>query len=358
MIKLKSDLGYLEGFTNLQKGRIVKQFEKIVRYNNDLYNYKDYIVIRILEGFNTIKIKENYTYYKRNGEISKPKTLYLLENSSENSYIELNKTLFNFASWLINNNFTTKEKINEIDNITFKKLEQIKIDEERREAEEIAKKNELKKLEENFKKELEQKVIDYNNKEKLELAKNIHINEYGEFYLRSAKLILVLIENLDKKLYKDEIKNMLHLDNKASRKIFECVTGLKLPKTLKGTREFLESITSKNFKGMKEFKARNNNKESVKLEKFIIRKGFDGSNLEVVEGEKLDYLGFTFYINKDKDDKYSITEKLTGLQIVDDTNKTRLLKKLKDRININNINMIKNSIEGIVNKYGELPEAI
>lgn len=358
MLKLKTDLGYLKEFSNLQRGKVNVQLEKLVRYNNTIYSYKEYIAIRVIKGFNTPKIKENYSYYKRDGEKTKPKNLYILCNNS-GQYIKLNKTLFNFAKWLIDNGLTAEEKIVKADNLEFLRLEKIRQEEEKMMLEEQQKENELKRIEEQFKIELEEKIKSYSNIEKLALAEKIHFDLYNEFIPRSARMILVIIDNFDKELYKKKAKSILHLDNRASRKIFEYVTGLKLPKTLKGTMEYLDNITSKDFVDMQEFKPRKKyEQKEVKLEKFYIRKGFDGSNLTVAEGEKFNHLGLDLYIKHDKG-SYSITEASTGVKLIDnDANKSKLLKTLKEKVNNDTIDIIKKNVEILLNKYGELPKVI
>lgn len=359
MIKLKTDLGYLGKFSDLQKGKVNIQLEKLVRYNNMIHSYRSYIAIRVLEGFNNPEVKENYSYYKRDGEKTKPKNLYMLCDNDNNEYIELNKTLFNFAKWLVDNGLTTEEKIVEADNIEFLKLEKIKQDQEKIMLEEQQKEEELERVREQFEIELEEKINSYNNVEKLELAEKIHLDSYGEFYARSARMMLVLIDNFDKEFYKKKAKSILHLDNKASRKIFEHVTGLKLPNTLNGTMEYLESVTSKDFTDMKEFKARKKQEQKeVKLEKFYIRKGVDGSNLIVAEGEKINHLDLDLYIKHNADGSYSITEATTGVMLIgNDTNKARLLKTLKEKVNADTISIVKENIENVLKKFGEITKA-
>lgn len=356
MLKLKTDLGYLKGFSDLQRGKVNIQLDKLVRYSGNIYNYKEYIAIRVIKGFNTPKIKENYSYYKRDGEKTKPKNLYMLCNNS-GQYIELNKTLFNFAKWLIDNGLTAEEKIVKADNLEFLRLEKIKQEQEKIMLEEQQKENELKRIEEQFKIELEEKIKSYSNIEKLALAEKIHFDLYNEFIPRSARMILVIIDNFDKELYKKKAKSILHLDNKASRKIFEYVTGLKLPKTLKGTMEYLDNITSKDFVGIQEFKTRKKyEKQEIKLEKFYVRMGIGGLKLAVAEGEKINHLGLELFI-KYSPKGYSVTEVTTGLQLIgENTNKQELIKTLKNKITSDNINTIKENIKTTIERLGKLPE--
>ena len=73
--------------------------------------------------------------------------------------------------------------------------------------------------------------------------------------------LVALIHNFDDPYCKEEIISRLHNDNKASIKIFECITGLKLPKSYKDRKVYLEGLTTKDFKGIIEYKPRRERKE-------------------------------------------------------------------------------------------------
>ena len=68
--------------------------------------------------------------------------------------------------------------------------------------------------------------------------------------------ILTLIDNIDNDLCKDTLMNWLHNGNRASIKVFECITGLKLPKSNKERREYLRGLSKSNYIESVEFKPR------------------------------------------------------------------------------------------------------
>jgi hypothetical protein len=96
--------GFTDSLSNLQRGKVEKSLDQLYRFNGKVVTEKERILLIIKEGF-TPDYEENYSYYSRKTEaMTKPKTLYKL--SGENSFYEINKTLYNFALYLIENNFT------------------------------------------------------------------------------------------------------------------------------------------------------------------------------------------------------------------------------------------------------------
>lgn len=95
------------------------------------------------------------------------------------------------------------------------------------------------------------KIVDDNINETLEEGKRQgqkmpskeKIAEHRETRIEETKKMFYnLLEDIKNKDYK-KLSSKLHLGNKSSRKIFEEYTGLKLPKTLAGTKELLREFT-------------------------------------------------------------------------------------------------------------------
>ena len=106
--------------------------------------------------------------------------------------------------------------------------------------------------------------------EEKEIVDSIFLDIYGKENSWNYSLV-ALIHNFDDPFCKEEIISRLHNDNKASIKIFECITGLKLPKSYKERKIYLEGITPADFKGMTEYKARKKREEKeVQKEEFYI----------------------------------------------------------------------------------------
>ena len=94
--------GWADGMTALKFGKVFASMNKLIRVDGKiLYDY-EFIKYRINQGFKPKK-RENVQYYKHGGygELTKPKTEYLLTNpENENIGNLVNKTEFEFASYL------------------------------------------------------------------------------------------------------------------------------------------------------------------------------------------------------------------------------------------------------------------
>ena len=75
MLKIKRFLGFTDGIKEPRKTKVENELSACYRYNDSLYNAVEFLCVKLLEGCYPDK-QENYQYYKRNGELSKPKTLY------------------------------------------------------------------------------------------------------------------------------------------------------------------------------------------------------------------------------------------------------------------------------------------
>ena len=87
----------------------------------------------MLEGCYPDK-EENYQYYKRNGELSKPKTLYKYYDLEGKQYYELNKTQYDFVCYLLENGLNKEEVIITYDNADVAYHESLKRAEQKEKA--------------------------------------------------------------------------------------------------------------------------------------------------------------------------------------------------------------------------------
>ncbi len=252
-MEVKRYLGFTDGIKEPRKTKVKNELSRSYRYNGKIYNAVTFLCLKLLEGCYPEK-EENYQYYKRNGELSKPKTLYMYMNPDGKCYFELNKTQYDFVCYLLENGLNTEKAIFTYDKADIERveaLEQEKQDEKaRQEAEEQRKKEER----ENFKiwmhKESE-KIPDFQK----EIIDSIFFSIYGQKNAGNYSLA-VCINNYNTPLCKEEVIARLHNDNKASIKIFECLTGLKLPKGYKERKTYLESISDSDFKEAIKYKPR------------------------------------------------------------------------------------------------------
>ena len=74
-------------------------------------------------------------------------------------------------------------------------------------------------------------------------------------------------------LCKEEVISRLYNGNKASIKVFECLTGLKLPKAYKERKTYLESLTSADFKEMTGYKPQKKKGRGEISKDEILKKG-------------------------------------------------------------------------------------
>ena len=358
IIKVKNLLGYGNDLTEMRKVKLINTLDKQYRYDGVILHRYEFIINRILEGLK-LELVENYSYYSSKIDgYTKPKTLYKLK-AEDDSYYEITKVEYDFATWFINNNITTIEKVGEFELIEDNRVKEI----ERLEAERIEneRQEQLRKAKEKqeFNNWLESESNLYNNIEKIEIAKSIYQDEINQCNIDLCKKVLLLIENIDNEKCRRDLMSRLRNHNPASRKVFYHVTGIRLPNTDKATIELLQNISSNDYKGLINYK-RKEDKEIQRKEivKFY-RKNKDGISL--AEGEELkNKYDLQLYITFDAEkDYYMIVEARTGMTLMSgDRNRTTLLKTFKERMTDDLVKRVKEQIEYLVNANGELPRAI
>lgn len=115
---------------------------------------------------------------------------------------------------------------------------------------------------EDIKRKFREKSIHYRNFEKLSIAKSIYLDGLNDYSPLLARDICYAVDNINEGVSRAMLTSILHVGNKTSKKVFEHVSGLELPKTNKGVKAFLSSkkpieilnpipYTEKNHKDMK-----------------------------------------------------------------------------------------------------------
>lgn len=326
-MEIKRYLGFTDGIKEPRKTKVESELDHLYRYNGNIYNTTTFLCVKLLEGCYPDK-KENYQYYKRNGELSKSKTLYMYMNPDGKCYFELNKTQYDFVCYLLANGLNTEKSMLEYDKADVERIEALKQAEqeekERQEAEEQRKVEEK----ENFKiwmhKESE-KIPDFQK----EIIDSIFLSTYGQQNAWNYSLA-VCINNYNNHLCKEEVIARLHNDNKASIKIFECLTGLKLPKGYKERKKYLESISVSDFKGAVDYKPRKKREEKeVQKEEFYINERTpEGQQWTKVLAEPLTKYGIDMFIRKEAG-RYTISLAESGILVVYASTKKKCLENLK-----------------------------
>lgn len=348
----KSYLGFIKSKL-LKKFRIKSILDKQQIYSNLLENQeyttlmrKDFILYILLNRYYP-KLIENYTKVNsKTLEETKPKTVYKMYNKDKNLYWKITKTEYNFAEYLINNNFDDIENIHkfierEKEEKLLEEQEKIKIEEQKR----ITAENEKK-----FENWLEDEAFKYHNKEKIDIARMIFLDLIHKYDYTSNK-ILVLIDNIEKDMCKNKLISYLANHNKASRKTFEHITGLTLPSKNKDLKDFIYDISTKDFRVPNEYKVSKNLINKNKRIFYVNCRNYTSEVLaeplitEEIEENK-------FFI-REMSSHYEISDTKYGILICTGNTKDEAINALRLMIKERSIEGLEKQIENIFynNKY-------
>lgn len=350
--------GFTDKLKPMQKQRIEDNLNGLIRYNDEVMTKKEYLYKKLLEG-GIPKIIEDVTYWSRKlQEYTKPKTEYHLNNLN-NTYNDITKTEYDYAKYLIENDFIKEEKA--INFITEEqlKLEQKKKQQEEQEAKEKAEKEEKEKQQEDFKSWLDNEIIQYNNEEKYNIAREIFLDGVGQYSEYQLKKLLVMIENIDNPLCKEKLKEWLHSHNTTSKKVFFHITGIHLPSTDKTTLPLLDIISTKDFTGIIQYKRKIEKVEKTEVEqKTFYKYSFDSQENKYIfqesRGEYVRKYELDLYITK-VNNYYTITEGKTGLAVGNGNTKKEAYNKLSELIEVNTLEGVKERIQNFIDNHGISP---
>lgn len=132
-MEIKRYLGFTDEIKEPRKTKVESELDRLYRYNGNIYNTTTFLCVKLLEGCYPDK-EENYQYYKRNGELSKPKTLYKYYDLEGKQYYELNKTQYDFVCYLLENGLNKEEVIITYDNADVAYHESLKRAEQKEKA--------------------------------------------------------------------------------------------------------------------------------------------------------------------------------------------------------------------------------
>ena len=356
-MEIKRYLGFTDGIKEPRKTKVENELSRAYMYNGKIYNAVTFLCVKLLEGCYLEK-EENYQYHKRNGELSKPKTLYMYMNPDEKCYFELNKTQYDFVCYLLENGLNTEESILTYDKADTERIEALKQAEQEEKARQEA--EEKRKAEEKEKFQHWMDVESFNIPEfQKEIIDTIFISLYGKNNTWNYTLA-VCINNYNNPLCKEEVIARLHNDNKASIKIFECLTGLKLPKGYKERKAYLENISVSDFKEAVDYKPRKKREEKeVQKEEFYINERTpEGQRWTKVIAEPFTKYGVDMFI-KCSNGNFSISLAEAGMKVCDGKTKTECINKLKkfvdDRGKEKFLQMVKDATEKMYKVTGINP---
>lgn len=357
MLKINSLLGFEKGKKPMQIEKLKGDLLSTYRASSVLYPTQiNFLIEHIKKGY--IVQEEVFTKYVKNrstGEYEeREKKEYQLFNAELNLYYTLTKTMFNFGSYLINNNLMDNiDSIIEKDNKRIEeqqRKELLKVEEEKRIKEEQQQK------EEEFNNWLHDETLNYdteNNEEKINILKNV-FSKLDKYPLYRIIEFIILVDNFDNKISKNKLISRLSYFNTCSLKAFECLTSIKLGNTDKEIKSRLNSISSKDFKGIKEYKERITKEvEEVEFYMYVengkheLKKGIEYKNKEL-----------EIYIIKDNG-KYKAVEGITGVIITATATKGELMEILKNLMkDSNKLILIKNQINKFIEKGIKAPTKV
>ena len=348
-------LGFTDNLKPMQKVRAEKTLDNLIRHNDNIITNKEFILIKLQEGL-IPGIEEDYSYYSRKlqGE-TKPKTDYRLKDQ-DGSFYHITKTEYNYALYLLDNNFLDEQKVKEFIVAENNKLLQSAQDEFNQKQQEKERKETLERQKQEFNNWLNEQTNNYNNNEKLDIVKSIFLDVQGQYNELMLCKFLVLIENINNPMCKDMLKSWLHNHNTTSKKVFYHITGIKLPSTDKGTMPLLDSLSTVDFKGIipytkKQSKVNKVNKEVITDTFYkLVRK--PEPHYEEVIGIPISKYGLNMFITQDANSVYNISEAKSGLLITNASTKNELMKKLKDTIEQYGIEKVNKMIQEQIDRIG------
>ncbi len=250
-MEIKRFLGFTDNLKEPRKTKVENELRKLYRYNGRVYNAVTFLCMNLLDGCFPEK-EENYQYYKQNGELSKPKTIYKFWDPGRETYTELKKMEYEFLLYLLDSGFNTEKTILDYDKKDVERMESLKRAEQEEKERIEEEKHKSEEEREKMKRFIEEEAQHISVEER-EIVDTIFLDMYGKENSWNYSLV-ALIHNFDLPYCKSEILDRLHNDNKASIKIFEIITGIKLPKSYKERKEYLNILTTADFNGMFKYK--------------------------------------------------------------------------------------------------------
>lgn len=347
IMEIKRYLGFTDGIKEPRKTKVENELSASYRYNGQIYNAVTFLCMKLLEDCYPEK-EENYQYYKRNGELSKPKTLYMYMNPDGKCYFELNKTQYDFVCHLLENGLNTEESILAYDKADIERVEALKKAEQEEKARQEAEERKRSEERERMKRIIAEET-QYILQEEKEIVDSIFLDIYGKENSCNYSLV-ALIHNFDDPYCKEEIISRLHNDNKASIKIFECITGLKLPKSYKERKMYLEGLTLADFKEMTEYKPREKKvKKEIQEEEFYISERMhDGMRWTKVLAEPFTKYGVDMFI-RCSNGNFSISIAEAGMKVCDGRTKTECINKREQFVDDKGIELFLQMIKKVTN---------
>lgn len=342
-----SYLGFTDNKPSLKKAKIESILNKEVIYKNliesekyTIIARKDFILYLSLRGY----IPIHKEMYNKNYKLV---SVYTMRSENSNVFWKITKTEYNFAIYIQKNNLVLLDKVYELLQNEKKILEKV----EREKILNIKKQEAIKENRNKFDDWVLSESQIYSDETKLYIQKLINLDLLG-YYYPSVKKLLVLIDNIDNPLAKEELSQILNTYSFVSKKTFKYITGISLPKSNKEIKNLISNLSYKNFKNPIEYKP---SKKLTDSSKKIYYQNINGKFYEIL-GEPLDIDNINLFITDS--DYYSIFEVKTGILISTGSTKEIAISAFRKNINDFGVENFNKEIEKLINKYGLSPYCI
>ena len=201
-MEIKRFLGFTDSIKEPRKTKVENELSAFCRYNGKIYSTIEFLCTKLLEGCYPDK-EENYQYYKRNGELSKPKTLYKYYDPDGSCYFELNKTQYDFVCYLLEYGLNTEGSMLAYDKADIERMEALKRAEQEEKTRQEAEEQKRAEERERMKRIIAEEVQHILSEEK-EIVDSIFLSMYGKENSWNYSLV-ALIHNFDNPYCKEEI---------------------------------------------------------------------------------------------------------------------------------------------------------
>lgn len=362
--------GFTDSKEGLQQNRIHSILDKVVKDEHlGLVSYKLHVIDKLRRGYVPEK-EENYSYYSsRKGNYTKPKTLYKLAGNVS-YYYEINKTLYDFANYLIDNDLLIGNKLEEY----IHNQQQIKAEKSKLEREERIKLQEKARLEEQDRKQRQQVIAKQQLMQgsRIIASREVDVMIYEEFNKHREALTKRGNQSFDTimesllQYYSRIFSSYGTLKSRVSYILFDYkvedyINPRNDMEATLYTRLFKIQDTDSKQTVTAKVKAWYHNRvytggssKPKELEEFYYYDTKDTCFKHAV-GEKKSIEGLTCFILEKEDGTYSIIEAETGVALLSGkTNKVKAIQETKDKVS-RNINIVKSNINKFKSTRGVSP---
>ena len=370
-LPINTYLGFTSQFKPMQAAKKEATLDKFVRLQGEVMTQKELVYSLLSQGY-TPMVKYNHSYYSnRTGEMTKPKDQYRLD--LDGSHYVITKTEYDFANYILDNNFLDESVM----------VAYVANEQQTEESAQLAEEQRIQKEREEqarIKQEAETK-----RKAELQAKQSAWIEEGKQYMTNEVKEVIITLVN-------DNWNTISKMTTESKEDITN--TFIKKFTMWLGNRKGIEANLYRYANNESTYTIESNPnmyfEQQFLMLAFGLNKGDHGNTINAkikafyngtvqttpatkedepetvyqlnpktneytpLQGRKMDINGFTCYLVTEEG-KYKVIEAQTGLLIGQPgTNKTEIVKKVRDQLN-NNSERVNKAINNAINKYGLSP---